>query len=209
MRPHITVPPTEIPRARLDFLDGMRGLAALYVVLHHAAFEVPALFLKPFLAHVSSFFDHGHYAVAVFIVLSGYCLMLPVARDAEGRLRGGLWQYIKRRARRILPPYYAAMGLSLAMIALIPALGSPSHSRWDVAIPAFTPGAILSHLFLVHDVTPTWLFRIDPPMWSVAFEWHIYFLFPLLLIVWRRLGIVAAVGAGFVLSFWPEVLLAI
>ena len=29
--------------------------------------------------------DYGHFAVGVFIVLSGYCLMLPVARSTDGR----------------------------------------------------------------------------------------------------------------------------
>ena len=50
-----------------------------------------------------------------FIVLSGYSLMIPAARNG-GELVGGFRRYIFRRARRILPPYYAALICSIALI---------------------------------------------------------------------------------------------
>ena len=78
-------------------------------------------------------FRHGHYAVAVFIVLSGFCLMLPVTRDPNGRLPGGFAAYLGRRARRILPPYYAALGMCWIAIALIPALRQPAHLHGHAA----------------------------------------------------------------------------
>src|SRR4051812_10624228 len=101
--------PPPPPRAeRFDFLDGLRGLAALYVVLHHASQDVPAPMLRGWAAAARFLLRHGHFAVAVFIVLSGYCLMRPVARDASRQIRGGTLAYLRRRAWRILPPYYAA-----------------------------------------------------------------------------------------------------
>src|SRR3954462_13179518 len=87
--------------SRLDFLDGLRGLAALYVVLHHAALEVPGGSLSPVSGIFRGLLRQGHFAVAVFIVLSGYCLMRPVASDPSGRVRGGWRAYLLRRARRI------------------------------------------------------------------------------------------------------------
>src|SRR5215203_1884331 len=111
------------PPPRLAFLDGLRGLAASYVVLHHAALLVPPSGLTGPATVARFLLRHGHYAVAVFIVLSGYCLMLPVARDPLGRLPGGTLAFFGRRARRILPPYYAALVLCWALIALVPELG--------------------------------------------------------------------------------------
>src|SRR5438270_2616521 len=108
--------PRRPPAPRLPFLDGLRGLAAVYVVLHHAAMMVPPAGLGGVGSAARFVFRHGHYAVAVFIVLSGYCLMLPVARDPCGRLPGGVVGYLGRRARRILPPYYAALGLGWLLI---------------------------------------------------------------------------------------------
>lgn len=203
--------PAEPPRARLDFLDGLRGLSALYVVFSHVTaeltyragvHEIGSLALK--LLKLLSF---GRYAVDIFIVLSGYCLMLPVARSANGMLRGGAMEYIKRRARRILPPYYAALLLTLLLIVLAPGLRTAGGTYWDICLPAFTPGVLLSHLFLIHNWSVDWVYKISAPMWSVATEWQIYFFFPLLLLpLWRRFGIGAAVLAGFGVGLIPHFL---
>ena len=88
----------------LDFLDGLRGLSALFVVLHHATGGVPREDVSRWLFRITSLlFLDGHYAVAVFIVLSGFSLMLPVVRSPDHRLRGGFLGYLKRCAWRILP----------------------------------------------------------------------------------------------------------
>jgi peptidoglycan/LPS O-acetylase OafA/YrhL len=140
--------------------------------------------------------------VAVFIVLSGYCLMLPVARAGTGQLPRGVRDYFVRRARRILPPYYATLAASLALIALIPALRAPTGTIWDHSHPAFEPGAVLSHLALVHNLWPRWEMRINGPLWSVATEWQIYFFFPFVLLpVWRRAGMAATLAVAFAIGY--------
>jgi peptidoglycan/LPS O-acetylase OafA/YrhL len=195
----------------LPYLDGLRGLAALYVVLHHGYREVfgsPTTYAPPpsLVRYAAHLLSYGHFAVGIFIVLSGYCLMLPVARSS-GSLRGGFRQYLFRRSRRILPPYYAALVLSLLLIALVPGMNQISGIRWDIALPALTPGAIISHIFLLHNVT-NWIYAITPPMWSVATEWQIYFLFPVLLLpVWRRFGSMATIGVAFSFGLAPHFLL--
>ena len=132
-RSHSTPP---VAQDRLAFLDGLRGLAALYVVLHHAALEVRGASPWRVVEWSRGLLRHGHFAVAVFIVLSGYCLMRPVANDPRGRLRGGIVGYLGRRARRILPPYYAALGLCWLLIAVVPGLNQAQGLRWDRALPA-------------------------------------------------------------------------
>src|SRR3954454_10995944 len=101
------------PRQRLTGLDGVRGLAALFVVVHHVflrAFPGYPIDHAPFWA---SPFIYGRFAVVVFIVLSGFSLSLASAR-AGWRL-GSMRTYARRRAWRILPPYWAALAFSLAM----------------------------------------------------------------------------------------------
>lgn len=201
----ISVPKSPaLPRLRLDYLDGLRGLAALYVVLHHAYYGLTAeASLPPLAAHLTYWLYLGRSAVDIFIVLSGYCLMLPVVR--AGRLRGSFADFMRRRARRILPPYYAALFLVLLAIALLPPLhDSYPNALWNEAFPAFTPGVIASHLLLIHNFASAWHSKIDYPMWSVATEWQIYFLFPLVLLpIWRRWGSAAAIAAAFVLGLVP------
>lgn len=197
--------PSRPPRIRLDYLDGLRGLAALYVVMHHAYYGLTAeAVLPPTTAHLTYWLYLGRSAVDIFIVLSGYCLMLPVIR--KGHLPSTIPEFLRRRARRILPPYYAAMALSLLAIALVPALHDQSrpHALWNEALPAFTPGVLISHLLLIHNLDPGWHSRIDYPMWSVATEWQIYFFFPMLLLpVWQRFGAAAAVTAAFIVGLVP------
>src|SRR5438046_15232 len=97
----VTSPPTEavvrpLPTGKphLDFLDSIRALAALYVAAGHVYRLLP---LSSRTGKLASCLSLGHFAVSVFIVLSGYCLMLPVVRG-DGTLRGGVGTFLKRRA---------------------------------------------------------------------------------------------------------------
>lgn len=184
-------------RIRLEHLDGMRGIAALYVLLGHAFVSIrPELEqLNPLALKLLKFLDAGHFAVAIFIVLSGYCLMLPVVRSG-GQLQGGFLGYIARRARRILPPYYAALGVSLLLLAAMPQIAKPADLAWQ---------ALVSHLLLAHNLFPELILTINGPLWSVALEWQIYFLLPLVFLpVWRRWGIPALLGVACLLGFAPH-----
>jgi peptidoglycan/LPS O-acetylase OafA/YrhL len=194
--PAIAGPPLEIgtPRtaARLDFLDGIRGAAALYVVGHHIAKHLPLAAASRPIRALALLLNFGHYAVSVFIVLSGFCLMLPIVRG-DGALRGGAGRFFQRRAKRILPPYYLAMALSLLLIATL--IGTKTGTWWDASVPVGRT-AIVNHLLLLQDYLDST--RINHVFWSVATEWHIYFLFPMLLLLFRRLGggRATAVGVG-------------
>ena len=196
-------------RLHLDFLDGLRGLAALYVVLSHAALTM--LLIMKTVPHWGSAvlrpFSFGHYAVAVFIVLSGFCLMLPVAASADGQLRGGGRLYLVRRARRILPPYYAAFVLALLLVPV----GAEVRRLAGITLDnpdQISIGNILAHLLLVHNWNPLYVQSIDGPLWSVATEWQIYFFLPFLLLpLWRRGGLAAALVAAFAIGLAPHFLL--
>ena len=61
------------------------------------------------------------------MVLSGFCLMMPVARSPLGQLRDGFWSYLKRRIWRIVPAYYVAVLLILACTALVPGMACSVH----------------------------------------------------------------------------------
>ncbi len=193
----INIPDKPPPAPHLDYLDGLRALAALFVVYCHAW---QAVFARPTLppgiigsiAYIVSF---GHYAVGLFIVLSGFCLMLPVA-TGDGTIRGGSLRFFVRRARRILPTYYLAMAFSLAMVWLF--IGQKTGTIWDAALPV-TGKSVLTHLLVVHDVFGD-VATINYPFWSIAVEWRIYFLFPLLVLVWRKAGPVAGAVLAIVAS---------
>jgi peptidoglycan/LPS O-acetylase OafA/YrhL len=188
----------------LAYLDGIRGLAALHVTIHHALMEYPwavdALIAGGgWRAALTSVFRNGSAPVIVFIVLSGYCLMIPVVR-AGGQLRGGIAAFARRRAWRILPCYYAALAICILLPAVIPALRSTkSPIRWVVTQPVNFE-AIVSHVLLIQHFALKWMYRINYPLWSVAVEWWLYALFALVVVrAWRRHG-TWKVGAALIAS---------
>jgi peptidoglycan/LPS O-acetylase OafA/YrhL len=162
---------------RLAGLDGLRGLAALYVVVYHIflrAFPGYSVDRAPFWA---GWFIYGRFAVVVFIVLSGFSLALSPAR--EGWKLDGLSRFARRRALRILPAYWAALAFSLAVAWLIvppPGQGLPN------AKSVIVNGLLVQNL--VGAPSPNRSF------WSLAVEAQLYVLFPLLLVMVRRYGAV-------------------
>jgi peptidoglycan/LPS O-acetylase OafA/YrhL len=169
-------------RPRLAGLDGIRGLAALFVVGNH-------IFLRAFPGYPANHapfwaapFIYGRFAVVVFIVLSGFSLSVSAAR-AGWRL-GGVAKFARRRAWRILPPYWAALVFSLLMTWFV------------VAQPGWAePNAksVVVNGLLVQDV-----FAVPSPnraFWSIAIEAQLYIAFPLLILAMRRLNAVVLVAA--------------
>ena len=166
----------------LPYLDGLRAVAALYVVLHHVMLTVDRHAVGSLSLFTQNLFGFGRYGVDLFIVLSGFCLMLPVTRS-NGILKGGFTEYLKRRAWRILPSYYFALGFSLLLGYFLIEL--KTKTQWDDSLP-ITLKSIVSHLFLTHDITGE-PYKINYVFWSIAVEWRMYFLFPLLLLLWKKL----------------------
>lgn len=199
-----TTPATAASGARLGFVDSMRALAALYVVLSHMVTEVWQYNNPPagLTSALTVPFSYGHYAVSVFIVLSGFSLMLPVARRG-GRMPWSVAGFFWRRARRILPPYYCAMALSLLLIWLF--VGQKTGTHWDVSLPV-TGRSILVHLLLIQNLSFTDSTTINHAFWSIAMECQIYLVFPLLVLLFRRyrpvLSTILIVGLSLALLFW-------
>ncbi len=173
--------------ARLSYLDGLRALAALAVIFTHAFFcvwrSIPHQEAAGLLYHLL----FGHAAVVLFLALSGFCLTLPLTQTLV--LKGGTRVFYAKRARRILPPYFASLALSLLLIAVVigPGKTFSSLTLWQQSSTVTFKGLLL-HLLLLQDIAGNQ--EINYPLWTIAVEWRIYFLFPLLLFAWRRWGLV-------------------
>jgi len=182
---------------KLPFIDGLRGLAALYVALAHTiGIATIGHHLSARAVLILSPLQWGPDAVAIFMALSGFCLMWPVVQTEGATLSGGLPGFFRKRCLRILPAYYAACLVTVA-VALLGARHHGSHGGLDVLLQnaRLSKGILLSHLFLVHDLRPDWIYTIALPLWSIPVEWHIYFIFALVLLpLYRRAGIGPAVA---------------
>jgi peptidoglycan/LPS O-acetylase OafA/YrhL len=167
--------------ARVQWLDGVRGAAAMFVVLHHIWLATWPTFPTNTGPSWLGWLLYGHMAVAIFIVVSGFSLALAPLRHG-GNLSGGVPRFLRRRAWRILPAYWAALILSVLITAVFlhPELG-PGALGKSLAVH----GLLLQNL--VGSVPPNGAF------WSIAIEWQIYFVFPLILLIGRRSSLGTAV----------------
>jgi acetyltransferase len=154
-------------------LDGLRGLAALSIFVFHGwLYTMPA----PDATDRSSVGDYAAHelrlGLVAFFVLSGFLLFRPwFAAALEARRPPNVRRYVRARAARILPAYYAALAGSVVLL-------------WGLR---GTPGLRLPPsgdlpLFVVfgQNFSPETVMKLNPPMWSLAVEVMFYALLPLI-----------------------------
>lgn len=174
---------------RLAAVDGLRAVAALWVVLFHMhAFSGVRLWPGFELLARS-----GSTGVSLFLVLSGFCLYLPVTAGRHRRFRTGA--FLRRRCWRLLPAYYASLLLVLIAHLLTDGrAGLPRLSGADLAAQAAT------HLTLTHQFFPQTFYGLNGAYWSLGLEWELYLTLPLLVLGVRRFGLARTFVAVCVVS---------
>ncbi|RDI46774.1 acyltransferase family protein [Nocardia mexicana] len=162
-------------RAFVPALEGMRGLAALGVVVTHVAFQTGATGM-PVVGRVWGRFD---MAVAVFFGLSGFLLWRPHAAAARGLgVAPPAGRYLLHRAARILPAYWVVV---CAVLILLPSAAHSAGLRvWG------------ANLALLQVFVPLTLTDGLTQMWSLSVEVAFYLVLPLLALAAVRLRGTAA-----------------
>ncbi|WP_416276981.1 acyltransferase family protein [Nocardia sp. alder85J] len=162
--------PGSAPRGFVAALEGMRGLAALGVMVTHVAFETGATGM-PVLGRI---WDRFGMAVAVFFALSGFLLWRPHAAVARGGPAAATTRrYLLHRAARILPAYWVVV---CAVLILLPSAAHPASAKlW------------LANLALLQVYVPLTLTDGLTQMWSLSVEVAFYLALPLFALALRRL----------------------
>lgn len=202
-------PVAEVPREadarRMTLVDGLRGFAALAVVLPHAVglfVFAGAGTLSALMVRLSAF---GHRGVEVFFALSGFVIAFSLRRTHLSPR--GIGRFILRRSLRLDPPYWVALGLFCAFVLVRGAMTGK---------PAEVPSGphLLSHLLYLQDLLGYG--QVNVAFWTLCIEFQFYLAFAVLLglaqVLSRRLGregvLPLLFSALFVLSLaWPARLL--
>lgn len=198
---------------RIASVDSLRALALIAV----------------FAFHTWEFAEHPEIPVVTwvvgqnirpdfFVVLTGFVLYLPFARDASRLDRFESGPYFSRRLRRIVPPYWAALAYAILLpqVLVVAARLVGQDASWQ---PLPSLGDLVAHLTFTHMFFPSYWAGINGSLWTMALEMQLYLLFPLLIFAVRRWGLWALgwaavasitfqVGAGlWAPSTWPETFL--
>ena len=102
--------PVPAPRAFIPALEGMRGMAALGVLVTHVAFQTGTSGM----AVLGPILERFDMAVAVFFALSGFLLWRPHAAAAHGLGRAPRTsRYLLHRVARVMPA--SSVGCTVVM----------------------------------------------------------------------------------------------
>jgi peptidoglycan/LPS O-acetylase OafA/YrhL len=168
---------------RLSRLDGLRGVLAVYVMLGHA---MPFVILPSW---CKSPFSHGEAAVDLFFALSGMVIINSLAH-----FRYEFWPFMKARAWRLLPVYFAALILAVGLLgACSPVVNMPwiaasqtARETWEMLPPRPFIWHLLAHIVLLHGILPQGVLPFGyitllGPAWSLSTEWQFYLVIALIL----------------------------
>jgi peptidoglycan/LPS O-acetylase OafA/YrhL len=153
-------------------IEGLRGLAALAVVLTHLLIVTI-----------------GHYAVMLFFVISGYCI---AAAAEAGRRKGMSWgAFLRRRLHRIYPPYLLAIVFYVLTRLVKAASGGPDDlgRPWLVWVQNLTMTQWVSLLFHPVADAPQNPSLLISAFWSLNYEDQFYLVMAAALVLAIRRGV--------------------
>lgn len=150
------------------YIDSLRGIAILLVLLIHVSQLIDRQFFNP---GMISFFENGQLGVQLFFMVSAYTLMLSnYAREGEN---GFNRNFFIRRFFRIAPLYY----LVTFYYAFERYLGF-DPSLFAENIQSFPFVKLITGMLFINGLYPTTINSFVPGGWSIAIEMLFYATLP-------------------------------
>lgn len=188
---------------RFTFVDGLRGRAALAVVLFHAG---EGQHIGHLLAELPPWFREGigkgYLGVPVFFVLSGFVIAhtlfeKPMTLRSFGHFTLG-------RSLRLDPPYWAAIAATIAFATVASIMVTGRQTE------VYSVQQLAAHVLYLQEITGHR--KINSVFWTLCLEIQFYLVYAGLL--WlagsepsrphqgRRIAAIL-IGAGFISLLWP------
>ena len=155
--------------SKLAFVDLLRGIAILMVVVVHTAIVVPGL-----TGHLAQLVRYGQMGVQLFFVASAYTLALSFGRTARDGV--AVREFYIRRYWRIAPMYYLGIAAYFGL-TLVKSILETGGVR---ALDPYTPLNVLANVLFMHGLYPPANNNIVPGGWSIGTEMLFYLVFPFL-----------------------------
>jgi peptidoglycan/LPS O-acetylase OafA/YrhL len=155
--------------SRFAFIDGLRGLAALSIVLFHIWWYEPdpraTLEMAP--QFINEALRGTRAAVQVLLVISGFVIAYTL-RNSWFTV-SEVWSFLGRRLVRLVPPYWVALMFVLLTDLFCQEFGLPAPNEGQL-----TAVRTAAHMAFLQDV-----FELDPMgagMWTLCIEMQFYVL---------------------------------
>lgn len=184
----------QVVQNRLDGLTGIRGIAALWVVLLHGSMlHVMAPAVGDASSPIWTFASKGWLGVDMFFILSGFIISFVYQAKLKRPTFDELRHFWLMRLARVYPLHLMTF-IAMAGIAFVATqvLGMQmNHAHFYSADKA------LASVVLVHGWAPS-LKGFNYVSWSVSAEWFAYLMFPLVTLAivrirprWANLALIA------------------
>jgi peptidoglycan/LPS O-acetylase OafA/YrhL len=151
-----------MPARSIPALTGLRGIAAVWVVLYHLFGRSPFLI------------NRGYMGVDVFFILSGFVLSYGYAERFQNPTIQNYFSFLKARVARIFPLHLTMLLVVAVCVITLPGFAAQypmPHERFGIS--AFIASAFLIQNWF-HWLPSCW----DAPSWSLSAEWAAYLAFP-------------------------------
>jgi peptidoglycan/LPS O-acetylase OafA/YrhL len=154
---------------RIDYIDGLRGVAILGVVLFHAYDRWTSV--VPYGSRYSDFviFKNGWLGVYLFFVISGFVITMTLSRTKT------FVGFIVKRWKRLFP----AM-LFCSVVIYLTASFFNERPAGNVTLSQLIPGLIFVHPRYIEAATGFYPGNLEGSFWSIFVEWKFYISFGLL-----------------------------
>lgn len=167
---------------RLDYIDALRGIAILGVILVHTSQEIVGLSPRLF-----NFCSRGRYGVLLFFIVSALTLFMSINEREKSKSYSTISFYL-RRLFRIAPLYYIGVVFYVLLDGFSSRYWAPNGITWI---------DIMENFFFLHGWTPTSINSVVPGGWSIATEMCFYIFIPFL---YNTLKNIKSVSAAILIS---------
>lgn len=143
-------------KKRFIELDGIRGIAVMFVLLSHYTWAYDYHF--KILGEHLFYFIYGDYGVQIFFIISGFVIFMTLDHSKSTS------NFVISRFSRLYPTYWVCIITTIIIISLFP---TPTLGNYSISTILINFSMIQSYLKFSH---------IDQVYWSLAVELAFYFL---------------------------------
>jgi peptidoglycan/LPS O-acetylase OafA/YrhL len=158
-------------KEHISKIDHVRGIAILLVFLYHAQIVLFPNYsrdegvLSAILRELPS--AHGGTGVQLFLLISGFLIHYgTLSRGNEFNIK----RFYSRRFWRIYPPFLVILSFFICF-----------KTGTDVT-------NLITHITLTYNLFDQYIFQVNPSFWSLALEFQLYLIYPIYLLLYKKLG---------------------